>query len=365
LKIKNNPEKFYITSQPHLQDVIGLIKEAKLVALDTEFTRQTTYYPILSIIQIAVKNSAGEQENFVVDCISDLDLSELFGVISDPKIIKILHSSTQDLQIFYHKSGLLPQGVIDTQIMANFCGFGFSVGYSNLVEQLFQKQLDKKQQRSDWQRRPLSKNQLEYALLDVIFLEEMHQIFLESLLRQNRLEWLREEMENFVQKILFKTDDNLSKNFSFRGRNAKQIAQIKSLVLWREGWARKVNVPRQHFLKDEVIEKIITHESVEKISDLTSEMREEINQILYAKTEIFDQNFKREKKFFMSESQKNSYQEAKKIIAKISVQENFSEQFLITSADIGKVICEKNFLNEKVVGWRYQLFGKELEQLIL
>ncbi len=365
MKIKNNPENFYITSQSQLQGIIGLIREAKLVALDTEFTRQTTYYPILSIIQIAVKNSAGAQKTFIIDCISDLDLNELFSVISDPKIIKILHSSTQDLQIFYHKSGLLPQGVIDTQIMANFCGFGFSVGYSNLVERLFQKQLDKKQQRSDWQRRPLSKNQLEYALLDVVFLEEIYRIFLEILLQQNRLDWLREEMENFVQKILFRTDDNLSKNFSFRGRSSKQITQIKNLVLWREDWARKVNVPRQHFLKDEVIEKIIANESAEKINGLTPKMLEEINQILDEESEISDQSFKREKKFFMSENQKNSYQEAKKIIAKISVQENFSEQFLITSADIGKVICEKNFLNEKVVGWRYQLFGKELEQLIL
>lgn len=364
---KNNPENFYITSQAQLDEVSGLIKAAKLVALDTEFTRETTYYPILSIIQVAVKNSAGEQNNFIIDCFAKLDLSEFFGIIADPKIIKILHSSTQDLQIFYQKSGLIPQGVIDTQIMANFCGFGFSVGYSNLVEKLFQKQLNKKQQRSDWQRRPLSKNQLEYALLDVVFLEGIYRKFSEILLQQNRFDWCFEEMENFIQKILFRTDDNLGKNFSFRGKSDREISQIKNLILWREGWARKFNVPRQHFLKDEVLEKIVADKSVEKISafDFTQQMLEEINKILDENEEISDQTLRREKKFFMSEKRKNSFHEAKKLIAKISAQENFQEQFLITSSDLERIVCEQKFSVEKAAGWRYQLFGKELEQLII
>jgi ribonuclease D len=151
-----NSENFYINSQSQLNRVVDLIKETKLVALDTEFTRETTYYPILSIVQVALKKTAQPQQLFIIDCLADLDLSQFFALIAEEKISKVLHSSAQDLQIFHHKSDLMPQGVFDTQVMANFCGFDFSAGYSNLVEKLFSTVLDKKQQRSDWQIRPLS-----------------------------------------------------------------------------------------------------------------------------------------------------------------------------------------------------------------
>lgn len=353
-------QDFYITTNSQLAQLIALIKEAKIVALDTEFTRQTTYYPILSIIQAGVKNSAGEKKTFIIDCVSDINLSEFFAIISDPEIKKILHSSTQDLQIFYKKSNLLPQGIIDSQVLANFCGFGFNVGYSNLVEKLFSKQLDKKQQRSDWQKRPLSSKQIEYALLDVVFLQEIYEQFFEILKSQNRVEWYYEEMKNFVNKALFKSDDSLSKNFSFRNKNPKQIAQIKSLISWREAWARKIDVPRQHFCKDEVIEKIVTSGLLEKTPKFTEEMLLQINKILDENLEALEKN----KKVFMSDRQKNCFEEAKKLIAKISAREKFQEQFLITSLDLKKVICEKNIFDEIVSGWRYELFGKELRNLI-
>ena len=223
------------------------------MALDTEFTRQTTYYPILSIVQIALKNLRGEQELFIIDCLAKLDLSQFWALIADQKIVKILHSSTQDLQIFYQKSQLKPRNIFDTQIMANFCGFGFSVGYSSLVEIFFKKNLDKKEQRSDWQLRPLSLQQIEYALLDVIFLQEIYQKFVEILAQKNRQDWHLQETQNFIEKILDSSDASLAKNFSFRNKSPKQISQIQNLLLCRERWARKINVPRQHLMKDEVI----------------------------------------------------------------------------------------------------------------
>ena len=137
-----NKENFYITNNQNLEFVLDLILKAKAVAIDTEFTREKTYYPILSLIQIAVKDE-GELKSFIVDGLADIDLAPLFKIIADKKITKILHSSLQDLQIFYQKSNEAPLGVADTQILANFCGFGFNVGYSNLVESFFQKEIDK------------------------------------------------------------------------------------------------------------------------------------------------------------------------------------------------------------------------------
>jgi ribonuclease D len=356
-------EDFYINSQEELNRMVCLIKEVGVVALDTEFTRQTTYYPILSIIQVAVKASAKKKESFIIDCIADIDLTGLFAVIADPKIIKILHSCAQDLQIFHHKSGLLPQSIVDTQLMANFCGYGFNIGYSALVDRICDWQLDKEQQRSDWQSRPLSAKQIEYALLDVFFLEEIYEEFCTILKSKNRFEWLLEEMENFINKSLFKSDESLSRDYSFRGKNEKQIAQIKSLISWRERWAIKLDVPRQHFIKDEAIERIVT---VQKFpSNFTSEMKVEAQKILDENEEVIDKPKKEEKNFAMSESQKLCYSKAKIFIAEIAAHEKFQEQFLITASDLKKAVCEKKLFDKIASGWRYQVFAKELEQLII
>ncbi len=357
-----NESDFYVTSQSQLAQIVEMIRKQKIAAFDTEFTRETTYYPILSIVQIAVKDSSGKQKTFIVDCLANLDLKPLFEVMSDRGIKKILHSSTQDLQIFHHKSQEIPRLIIDTQIMANFCGFGFNAGYSKLVEKIFARQLDKKQQRSDWQRRPLSKKQLEYAMLDVVFLEEIYEKFHDILQQKNRTNWYLEEMENFVSKILNRSEENLMKNFSFKNKNLKKISQIRNIVLCREKWAQKVDVPRQHLIRDETIETIVDNGSIGKnfCTKFTPEIADEVKKILSEDGEILEKSGR----FFLSEKQKKSFDEAKKIIAKTSAQENFSEQFLLTSADLKKIIHDKKCFDEIVSGWRHQLIGDELRNLI-
>lgn len=358
----SNLKNFYVTSQTQLNEVVKLIKEVKIVALDTEFTRQTTYYPILSIVQIAVKNHQNIQELFIVDCLQNLDLSEFFALIFDEKIIKILHSSAQDLQIFCHESDALPQNIFDTQIMANFCGFGFSVGYSRLVEILFEKNLDKKQQRSDWQLRPLTSQQIEYALFDVIFLQDIYQKFSEILQQNNRQDWHWQETQNFLNKILDKSDAALSKKFSFRSKSPKQIWQIQNLISCRERWARKINVPRQHLIKDEVIENLVL--GLVKKLDLAPEINAEIEKILAQKEQSFDKNSPQNSDFLMNQKQKNCFEEAKKLIKTIALQENFQEQFLINSNELKELICQPQFFAQKLVGWREKLFGQQLKNLI-
>ncbi len=355
---KNN---FYITTQPELERVVALIAERKLVALDTEFTRETTYYPILSIIQIAVKNSSGTKESFIVDCLSNLDLSGLFALISDKKIIKILHSPSQDLQIFHRQSGLLPHNIIDTQILANFCGLGFNIGYSNLVHSLFKKELNKNQQRSDWQRRPLSSGQIKYALLDVFFLEEIYEKLLTDLKKKNRLDWYLEEMNNFSKKVTEESEENLFKKFSFRRKNPQQISQIRNLISWREQWARKLDIPRQHFMRDEHIENLVVKDlsEVRLSKRVNKKMIAEISEILAQKDELILDNIS------LNSAQKKLLDEAKKIITKISEEKDFRDQFLVTNSELKKIIYDKNSLKKIITGWRYEVLGSELEQLLL
>lgn len=351
---------FYVSSQAHLDRVVALIEERKLVAIDTEFTRQNTYYPILSIIQVAVKNSAGIKESFIVDCLCGLDLSGFMRIIANEEIIKILHSSTQDLQIFHKQSDLVPKGIVDTQILANFCGIGFNVGYSNLVDKLFQRELNKKQQRSDWQRRPLSEGQIKYALLDVFFLEEIYEKLMVDLLARNRVSWYEEEMKNFIAKIISQSEENLLKKFSFRRKTPKQISQIQNLIFWREGWARKLDIPRQHLLRDEQLENLVIHElsDVNLGRKISREMLAEIKEILMQNNEVIREDRS------LTSHQKIILEKAKKLISKISEEKNFREQFLLTNFELKRLVSNHDKIKEILTGWRYELVGNELENLI-
>ena len=356
----------YILSQAKLDELVERIAAKKIFALDTEFTRQTTYYPILSIIQVALKNPENRKEVFIIDCLSSLNLSGFFQLMANPEIIKILHSSTQDLQIFHQKSNLIPQRIFDTQLMANFCGFGCSVGYSVLVEKIFNQHLDKKQQRSDWQKRPLSVKQLEYAALDVVFLEEIYEKFLALLHSRNALNWYLEEEQSFLKKTISLSDENLIKKISLRNKTSKEISQIKSLLTWRENWARKVDVPRRHFLEDEIIEKFVagnlTNPNFSR--NFTPEIFAQMHDVIAQNSQNSEVELD-EEKIFMTQKQKDCFEKAKEIISKIAAQENFADQFLITSADLKKVICDKNSFDKKVTGWRQQMFGTQLQELIL
>ncbi|NBV06539.1 MAG: hypothetical protein EBS06_04805 [Proteobacteria bacterium] len=361
--------KNYINDNAALKEVIELIRQEKLVALDTEFMRDKTYYPILSLIQIAVKKS-GEQKLFIIDVLSGVDLEPFLEIIFDKKIIKILHSSLQDLQIFCQKNNVvdqnilknLSQSVFDTQIMANFCGFDFNAGYSNLVEILLQKNIDKTLQRSDWQKRPLSLQQLEYAILDVIFLEEIYEKLLNILVKKNRQKWYEEEVEIFITKAISQSQENLFKNFSLKGKSESQVIRIKNLILWREEWAKKLDLPRQHFIKDNVLERIVYSHNLDL--NLDQEKINQIKEIMSCDIEKLNKKFAKDELNFASDKQKNLYKKAKELIAKIACEENLKEQLLITSQNLKNLIYSKKQVQEVLVGWRYQVCGEHLKKLI-
>lgn len=352
----------YITSKESLKQLITLVKKAKIMALDTEFTRRTTYYPILSIIQVGVIDAKKNKQLFIIDPASGLDLTAFYKLIASSRIIKILHSCAQDLQIFYKDSGLMPKAIIDTQIMANFCGLGFSVGYSRLVEDIFDKKLDKGPQKSNWQIRPLSKSQIEYAVMDVYYLEEIYEKFKAVLKQKKRAKWFVEEMDSLIEKTLIRTDDNLSKNFSFRGKSAKEITQVNNLVLLREKWAKNLDKPRQHVIKDEVIDDLVMGRQLRV--QIRKDMMSDIKAVLDKKEKYLDKNDLKEGRSVMNAEQKDTYLEAKKLLNKVALRENLKEQILITSHDLKQVICDKKFFKKTVGGWRNKVFGKELKKII-
>ncbi len=354
-------QNYYVDSQKLFTKAIESVYKKQVVAIDTEFTRQKTYYPILSLVQIAVGD-----EIFAVDCLADIELKPIYDIISDQKIKKIFHSCSQDLEIFHQKDKNIAQNVCDIQLMANFCGIGYNIGYSGIVEELIGVKLDKKMQNSDWQSRPLSKRQIEYAMLDVTYLEEIYQKLWTILLEKKREKWFLQDMESVVNEPSVENRDNLLRNFirdkKGYAKSGKNLAKLRHLILWREKMAQEIDVPRRHFLSDEALEKMAIGNNFNV--NLSEKNICEIKNI-FAQIESGNNDVDLEEKIYiMSEAQKNQYVTAKNMVAKIADDEGLKEQFLVTSGVLKDVVAKKKRVDELVFGWRYDLIGGKLEELI-
>lgn len=360
-KLFGKKDLTYIKSQKELDALVDILSEKNVIAIDTEFTRRTTYYPELSIIQIAVKISPKEKKYFIVDYKIKLNFSEFFELMSNSHLKKIIHASSQDLIALHYESGVVVKGVMDTQLMANLCGVGFNSGYSTLVKNLLKKKLNKDQQNSDWQNRPLTKEQIKYALNDVVYLEEIYQKLLDLLISQNRLEWYFEEIEDYTKTSLFRSDEYLFQRLSFKGKSAKQIQQIKNLISWRESYAKNMNITRQRIIRDEAIDFLVTNdfEKFRFSKRFDSKMIGEVKEILQRDEEV-DFNSKKP----MTASQKRSYERAKEFLNKTARREKIESQLLLTVPDLKRLVTDPLFFDKKICGWRYQLFGDQLKEIL-
>lgn len=357
-------QSYYITNDSDLKPVLKLITKAKTVAMDTEFTRQRTYYPILSLIQISVMDGK-KQRSFIVDCLSNVDLRPLYKIISGKRVNKILHSALQDLQIFHHQSGKLPANVLDTQIMSNMSGLDFNVGYSALVKKYFQEEIDKSQQRSNWQKRPLTQKQIDYALSDVLYLEELQHKLFDEIKKQGRKKWILEEMKIFAKEGIVKNDEDLFKNFSFRKKNLRHIAKTKKLISWREQQAKILDIPRQHLLRDEVIENVVSSQKIDvkmhsrtyrKVKEILKHQESEKELELVRKTTIRNPS--------MNIQQREIHGKAKSLVEGVASREGLKEQFLISSPALKNLIVGNDPVKKSMSKWRFDLFGKDLHKII-
>lgn len=354
-------KKYYLDSDDLLKNLVDNIYKQKILAIDTEFIRRNTYYPILSLIQIRV-----EKEVYAIDCMKNVDLNPIFEIMTNPEIRKIFHSCSQDLQIFHQKIGQKSQNIVDIQLMANFCGIGYNVGYSSLVRQFKGVEIDKKLQNSNWQKRPLTEKQIEYALLDVVYLEEIYQELLQYLQKNGREKWFFEDMKNVVENIDKSNELNLVKNFvrnkrSYSG-NMDKLNKINELILWREKLAQKKDLPRQHLISDESLEDLMRGKMVD-LQIEENEFLEAQNILNSSKTSDFKLDFDITN-FIMNESQKIQYESAKSLIAKIASELEVKEQFLVSAPSLKDMILQRKKPKEMLNNWRYFLFGQKIEKLI-
>ncbi len=240
----------FVQDRSSLERVCQQLRREPWIALDTEFVRERTYYARLCLIQIATADQL-----FCVDPLALDDLAALLDVVYDPKIVKVLHSARQDLEVFYDLRGAVPAPVFDTQIAAALLGFDDQIGYAALVEQLIGLRLDKLHTRTDWSTRPLTQEQLVYAADDVRHLPAIYHQLTAKLNELQRSNWVSEECRRLTDPALYANDpDNAYKRIK-KGRSLIPANQqvLRALASWRERTAQTRNLPRSWVLRDAIL----------------------------------------------------------------------------------------------------------------
>src|ERR1700760_725037 len=243
-----------ITTTAELARFCETIKGQPFVAVDTEFMRETTYWPKLCLIQAAAPNA-----HAVIDPLADgMDLEPFLTILRDEAILKVFHAARQDVEIFNNLQAM-PRPLFDTQVAGMAAGFGEQIAYDALVRQMLKNELDKSSRFTDWARRPLSDNQLTYALADVTHLARLYPMLRERLEKEGRLAWVTDEMSGLTDPAVYDVEpENAWKRLRPRKHNAKYMAVYKAVAAWRERTAQTRDQPRGRILKDEAIDEVAT-----------------------------------------------------------------------------------------------------------
>ncbi len=239
-----------ITTTSELVAVCRRMAGHPFITVDTEFLRETTYYPLLCVAQIASSDEA-----VVVDALAPgIDLAPFYALMADERVMKVFHAARQDIEIVWHAAKLIPHPIFDTQVAAMVLGYGDSISYEQLVQRITGDSLDKSHRFTDWTRRPLSEAQLAYAISDVTHLRDIYLALVEDLKHRGRGDWVEDEMSVLTSPETYRMEpENAWKRLKTRVRKPKELAVLIEVAAWREQEAQSRDVPRSRVLKDEAI----------------------------------------------------------------------------------------------------------------
>jgi ribonuclease D len=240
-----------IESTAALDEMLQREAGAKAVMVDTEFMRQDTFYPQAALIQLYFSDTA-----WLIDPLAVEDMTPLGRLFEDSSVIKVLHSASEDLEVFQHFLGVQPLPLFDSQRAAAFTGMDFGLGYRALVQQISAIEISKEETRSNWLRRPLSEQQLQYAALDVIHLKPVYELLTQQLEQSGKLEWLLEEGAEAVRNASAQVPPAYTRLKSAWKLKPPQLSVLAVLSQWRDDRARQLDKPRNWILHDKVCQKI-------------------------------------------------------------------------------------------------------------
>ncbi|WP_370931955.1 ribonuclease D [Bartonella sp. DGB1] len=363
-----------INTNPQLIESLKSIEHTDFVTIDTEFIREKTFWAKLCLIQIATRDKV-----ILIDPLAEnINLQPFFDLMQNKKILKIFHSARQDIEIIYHLSKIIPEPIYDTQIAAMICGYNDSISYEKLVSDICKKNLSKASRFSNWENRPLSAQQLEYAEYDVTYLVDIYLYLKNKIEQQNRQTWGDDELAILTDKNTYDSSPELAwHKIKYNFKKSKEKSILQNLAFWRECLAQTNNVPRSHILKDEILIDI-AQQQPKTINSLFKLRRFPLNSLqkkLYAEdiincvknsTDQIIDDLPKIKKYKNFPSELQGKLEILKLLLKIiGEQEKVAPRLIASVADLEKFILAKDKSESKLFqGWRKKIFGAKATKLL-
>ncbi|GLI22725.1 MULTISPECIES: ribonuclease D [Xanthobacter] len=258
-----------ITSTEALAAACERLARHPFVTVDTEFLRESTFWPKLCVVQVA-----SSEEAILIDALSEgLDLAPFYRLMGNERVMKVFHAGRQDIEIIWHQARLIPHPVFDTQVAAMVLGYGDSISYDQLVQRTVGHSLDKSSRFTDWSRRPLSQAQITYAIADVTHLRDIYIKLTADLDARGRGEWVGEEMHVLTSPATYEQHPEQAwERLKSRVRKPRELAVLVEVAAWREREAQTRDLPRGRVIKDEVIGEIAVQQpqTPERLAELRS-----------------------------------------------------------------------------------------------
>jgi ribonuclease D len=360
-----------ITTTAQLAGFCQTLQGQPFVAVDTEFMRETTYWPKLCLIQAAAPNVHAE-----IDPLAEgIDLEPFLAVLRDERILKVFHAARQDVEIFNNLDAM-PRPLFDTQVAGMAAGFGEQIAYDALVRQMLKIELDKSSRFTDWARRPLSDSQLAYALADVTHLAELYPKLRERLEREGRLAWVTDEMASLTDPANYDVDpENAWRRLRPRRHTTKYLAVYKAVAAWRERTAQMRDQPRGRILKDEAIDEVATQtptdaEALDRLRsvpkgfsgsrfgpDLLAAVRDALKD-----PDAYAPVIERPKT--QASPAAGSVVELLKVLLKARAEEaGVASKLIATVADLEQIANDDDAPTPALRGWRREAFGEDALKL--
>jgi ribonuclease D len=268
-RVRFAPTMEPITTTQELAEVCARMARHPFVTIDTEFLRETTYYPLLCVAQLASPDEA-----VVVDALAaGIDLTPFFDLMANEKVLKVFHAARQDIEIVWNMAKKIPHPIFDSQVAAMVLGYGDSISYDQLVQRITGDMLDKSHRFTDWTRRPLSEAQFTYALSDVTHLRDVYLKLSDDLAKRERTNWVEAEMDVLTSPETYRMEPERAwERLKSRVRKPKELAVLIEVAAWREREAQSRDVPRSRVIKDDAIGDIATQAptTIERLAHLRS-----------------------------------------------------------------------------------------------
>lgn len=362
-----------ITTTEALAAFCARLAAHDFVTVDTEFLRETTYWPELCLIQMA-----GPEDDGIVDPLAQgIDLQPFYDLMADTSVVKVFHAARQDIEIIVNRGDLVPHPIFDTQVAAMVCGFGDSISYDQLVSRITGAHIDKSSRFTDWSRRPLSDKQLDYALADVTHLRDVYAELLGRLTAEGRGHWVADEMAVLESRSTYEIDPaDAWRRLKMRVRKPIELCVLQHIAAWREREARSRNVPRGRILKDDALYEVAQQQP--KTEDALGRLRTiprgwersaqgvKLVEVVSQALETPKEELPRLPRQRQAPEGAQAAVELLRVLLKLTVErENVAAKIIATADDLEAIAAHGDDADVGALkGWRRELFGERALKLI-